>query len=432
MSHSFGELMANLSEFDIVNNELSIQGHLVTELASKYETPLYVYDGNIIQQNLSAVRTAFHDFKIFYSIKANPNPTICKLLAHNQCGADVSSGGELSLALKSGFKPKEMIFVGPGKTDKEIQYALSYNIGTIVAESMSELKRIDKIAAKMSKDVDVMVRINISTKIDNSPVRMAGGPSQFGIDEEDVIAQLKTFCSSHVSLVGIHVYSASQILAPATLFRMFESILDTAVKVSSEVGFDLKIIDMGGGFGIPYSQDEKALDIFKLGAQLHESIMKHGIDTRKTSLALELGRFLVGRAGIFLTKVIDVKKSRKKTFVITDGGINFLMRPAFYKLNYPTFLANKIKEKPSQKCTVVGPLCTPFDQLAADIDLPLVQIGDIIGILKTGAYGYSMSMISFLSHPSPAEVLILDEREYLIRRAGNFDNISGEPLFLEI
>ncbi|MFY3742034.1 MAG: diaminopimelate decarboxylase [Candidatus Nitrosomirales archaeon] len=432
MSHSFGELLANLPEFDIVNNELSIQGHLVTELASKYETPLYVYDGNIVQQNLSAVRTAFNGFKIFYSIKANPNPTICKLLAHNQCGADVSSGGELSLALKTGFKPKDIIFVGPGKTDKEIEYALSCSIGTIVAESTNELKRIEKIATKMSKVVDVMVRINTSTKIDCSPVRMVGGPSQFGIDEEDAIAQLKDFHSSHVILVGIHVYSASQILDASALFRMFESILDTAKRISNEVGLDLKIIDMGGGFGISYSQDEKALDISKLGAQVHEAIIRHGIDMRRTSLALELGRFLVGRAGIFLTKVIDVKESRKKTFVITDGGINFLMRPAFYKLNYPTFVVNKIKEKPSRKCTVVGPLCTPFDQLATDIELPPVQIGDIIGIFKTGAYGHSMSMVEFLSHPCPAEVLILDGQDYLIRRKGNFDNISGEPLVLEI
>jgi len=424
--------MTGLPEFDIVNNELSIQGHLVTELVSKYETPLYVYDVNIIKHSLSAVRSAFHGFKIFYSIKANPNPTICKLLAHNHCGANISSGGELSLALKAGFKPEDIIFVGPGKTDKEIEYALDRNIRTIIAESMNELKRIDKVAFKMSKVVDVMIRINTSTKIDSSPVRMVGGPSQFGIDEEDVIVQLKNFHSRHVNLVGIHVYSASQILDPVALFRMFDSILDTAQRISSETNLELKIIDMGGGLGIPYTHDEKALDIFKLGAQVHESIIRHGIDMRKTSLALELGRFLLGRAGIFLTKVIDVKESRKKIFVITDGGINFLMRPAFYKLNYPTFAVNKIKEKPSQKCTVVGPLCTPFDQLAVDIDLPPVKIGDIIGIFKTGAYGYSMSMVAFLSHPSPAEVLILDGQDYLVRRRGNFDNISGEPIHLEI
>jgi diaminopimelate decarboxylase len=432
MSHGFRELMTNIPEFDIVNNELSIQDHSVTELASKYETPLYAYDGNIIQNNLLAVRTAFPDFNIFYSIKANPNPTICKLLADNQCGADVSSGGELSLALKVGFKPKNIMFVGPGKTDKEIEYALSCGIGTIVAESINELKRIDKIAVRMSRDVDVMVRINTSTKVDISPVRMVGGASQFGIDEEDAVIQLKSFLSNHVSIVGIHVYSASQILDSAVLFRVFEDIIRTAKRISDEVGFSLRMIDMGGGFGIPYCKDEKPLDISRLGAQVQEAIMKHGIDTRKTSLALELGRFLVGRAGTFLTKVIDVKESRKRTFVITDGGINFLMRPAFYKLNYPTLVVNKITEEPIQKCTVVGPLCTPFDQLATDIDLPSVQIGDIIGIFRTGAYGYSMSMVTFLSHPSPAEVLILDGKDYLIRRRGNFDNVSGEPLYLEI
>lgn len=421
-----------LSHFDILGNELAIQQIPITEIVSKYGTPSYIYDGNIILRRLKFVKESFPGFKILYSIKANPNLAISKLLAHNGCDAEVSSGGELRLAILAGFNPKNIIFVGPAKTDEEIEYAITSDIGTFAIESHNELNRIERICSRLSKSINILVRINIEIDLGNSsPEKMVGGASKFGIDEESVF-ELKKYKLQYANLIGIHVYSASQILDSHTLVLIFQKIFSVARKISSELGFTLKTIDMGGGFGIPYNKKESDLDLSSLGNQTLLAAVEQGIVPSKTNLIFELGRFLVATSGIFVTKIIDIKTSRKRTYVLTDGGVNCFARPLIMKMNHPTFVANKITKPTTMKCVVGGPLCTPFDVIANDIFLPETEIGDILCIFNAGAYGFSMSILHFLSHPLPAEILIFDKKMYLIRRRGTFDDIFGEQKDIQL
>jgi len=357
-----------LEYFDLKQEELHIGGCEVSDLVEKWGTPLYVYDWGIAKKKFSILERAFPSFDIFYSVKANPSLSISALFNLMGSGAEVASSGELYLALKAGFQPQDIIFVGPAKTNEEIEYAINSDIYAIVAESLNELERISVIAEKLRKELGVMIRANTKVPVDFSPEKMVGGPSKFGIEEEN-LNSVAEFDSKHLQLLGTHVYTASQVLDVQSLLEHNQRILNLACSFSSELGFRLQCVDFGGGFGVPYSEDETEFDISTFSEGMKELIQRKASEynLESTRFIFELGRYLVAEGGVYLTKVIDIKESRGKKYLITDGGMNQQVRPSVMKLNHPTLIVNKLNQEKMEKVDIGGPCCTPFDLLARNI-----------------------------------------------------------------
>ena len=391
-------------------------------------TPLYVYSGDVINTAFSEVRKLFPAFDIVYSFKANPGLAICARLRSLGAGADVSSMGELQAALRAGFDPGDIFFVGPAKTEAELTLAVETGIYAIVVESVQELALIDKIAAASGKRQRVMLRINTSEE-PSSPEVMVGGPSKFGLDEETVVERIRAVETASVDIAGIHVYSASQVLDAAFICRHITHVLDLALRLSDEVGFPLECIDFGGGFGIPYEEGEAELNLEEISKTSRELVEAHASELKGCRLVFELGRFLVGRAGVFLTRVLGVKESRGRRFVLTDGGMNAFTRPVFMGVRHPIRLVSRMGAPPEAEYNVCGPICTPIDCIGKEVVLPRVETGDVIGVFNAGAYGYTMSIMDFMSLGRPAEVLTENGNVKLIRRARSPESVlDGQVL----
>jgi len=358
--------------------------------------------------------------EIFFSFKANPNLEILKIIRKGKCGADISSLGELFLAKKSGFKGEDIVFAGPGKKEKEIEEAIKENIFSINAESLTELKRINSISEKFKKKTRVALRINPTPSSQNSALlKMGKRETQFGIPEEILFEKkfIKEISSlKHINIEGIHLFSGTQILCPKEILDNFKYAVSLAKKLSQF--FPINFIDFGGGFGVPYDYlKEHTLDINILSQGLKDILRKDPFLTKKR-IIFELGRFIVAESGVFVTKVVDVKTCRRKKFAVLDGGINNLLRVSFLRENHPVINFSRTSKK--EKFTLVGPLCTPLDILGEDVKLSSPKIGDLIGILNAGAYGFSESMPYFLSHPICGEYLYDEKKVFVIREPLSF------------
>ncbi|HEC91847.1 MAG TPA: diaminopimelate decarboxylase, partial [Candidatus Atribacteria bacterium] len=365
--------------------------------------------------------------------KANPNLAICKILFSLGAGAEVSSLGELKTALKVGFEPNNILFVGPGKTEEEILYAVNNGIYALVAESVEEIQLIENTAEKLGKQVNVLLRINTIERPKVSPEIMVGGPSKFGFDEESVIDQLSSIRMQYVKPIGIHVYSASQILDSDFICEHLQNVLQLSLRLSGEIGFQLKCTDFGGGFGVPYHPGEKELELQKISDEAKRLLEEYRPFISNCRLIFEIGRFLVAEAGIFVTRVIRIKESRGKYFIITDGGINHLTRPAFMGVNHPVRILNKITSENQSEYEICGPSCTPLDVIGTRVRLPMPEEGDIIGIFNVGAYGYTMSMVNFLSFGWPKEIMVDDGKIFVIRKSKKPEQLfKDQPLPDEI
>jgi diaminopimelate decarboxylase len=403
--------------------ELTISGMAASKLAERYGTPLYVYDLSIVQKKYEMIKEALAGFDVFYSVKANPNMHIVKRLMSLGAGLEIASAGELFLARKAGVSTGDIIFAGPGKTDSELRGAMIAGIHAINVESVGELRRIEAIADELQKDVAVALRINTLQTADSAPERMVGGPSKFGFDEESVVSDLSSISLKRARIIGIHVYAASGVLDVDELLAHFKRTLELAVRLSEEIGFSLRFIDFGGGFGVPYSEGQAELDLKAYAAGVQDVLAEESkrSDLGGIRLAFELGRYLVAECGVYLTRVIDVKQSRGSTFIITDGGMNHFVRPAFVKVEHPAVIATDL-DGTGTTATVGGPLCTPIDVLVSRLDVGSVKPGDLVAVFNTGAYGYSMSMLHFLSHPLPAEVVIDRGVSVLARKRGGVED----------
>jgi diaminopimelate decarboxylase len=415
-----------LHGFSQEGSELQIGPWSASQLTRRYGTPLYVYDGAIIEEAYHLVERAFPQFEVFYSIKANPSLAICTLLRHLGSGAELASGGELHLASVAGFEPHKIVFAGPAKTDEELALAIRTGIASVNVESFSELKRLELIAKSEHKRVNACLRINTRESSVSTPEIMVGGPSKFGIDEELVFEELGNLDFKYVNIIGIHVYTASQILDVGSVISNLNRTLELASTCSRWEGFRLRFIVFGGGFGVPYDEHEQELKIPSLANKVSEMIRKsnYNYSISDIRLVLELGRFLVARAGVFLTRVTEVKKSRGKLYIITDGGMNQFLRPVLMDLNHPTLIVTKLGELETNTADIGGPLCTPLDVIASEVEIPEVEVGDIVGLFNAGAYGFSMSMMDFLGHPRPSEILLYNGHSHLIRRRGAFKDIT--------
>ena len=392
-----------------------IDGLDLDGLLAKHPAPCYVYSASVIREKYDLLKQHFPGFEVFFSFKANPNLAIARMLLGLGAGADVSSLGELKGAFKVGFKPANILFVGPAKTEEEIRYAVANGIAAVVAESPYELALIDELAGKLNKPARVMLRINTLEK-PTAPEIMVGGPSKFGIDEETAVEAVRGIALKHATIVGIHAYAASQVLDPDFIAGHVAYVADMSLRLAGAIGFDLQVIDFGGGFGIPYKDADAELDVAKIGAAAGPARERVLAAYPGCRLAFEIGRYLIAEAGVFLTRVVRIKASRGKQFVLTDAGLNHFSRPVFQRLNHPVRLVNKMTAPPVGIFDVGGPICTPLDVSGKAVALPDPKIGDVVGFFDAGAYGHTMSMVNFMSLGWPAEVLVDDGRTLIIRK----------------
>jgi diaminopimelate decarboxylase len=392
-----------------------IDGLDLDSLLAKHPTPCYVYSASVIREKYDILKQHFPGFEILFSFKANPNLAVARMLLGLGAGADVSSLGELKGAFKVGFKPGNILFVGPAKTEEEIRYAVANGIAAVVAESPYELALIDELAGKLNKPARVMLRINTLEK-PTAPEIMVGGPSKFGIDEEVAVEAVRGVVLKHATIVGIHAYAASQVLDPDFIGGHVAYVADMSLRLAKAIGFDLQVIDFGGGFGIPYKNDDDELDVARIAASAAPARERVLAAYPACRLVFEIGRYVIAEAGVFLSRVVRIKASRGKQFVLTDAGLNHFSRPVFQRLNHPVRLVNKMTAPAAGTFDVGGPICTPLDVSGKAVALPDPKIGDVVGFFDAGAYGHTMSMVNFMSLGWPAEVMVDDGRTLVIRK----------------
>jgi diaminopimelate decarboxylase len=416
----------------IEKGQMHVGGIPVRALAEQVGTPFYVYNGDALVKKVRAVRSALGpETELYFSIKANPSLGVCQLVAREGVGAELASIGELHVAEKAGFPAERAIFAGPGKTNEELERAVRWGIESVNVESAGELERLSAVAAQLGKTARACLRINPKEQVKGAQMRMGGGPTQFGIDEEDLGAVIERFQGRpHLSIVGIHVYVGSQLFDIDALIANCQHILDIGVGVSQRLKKPLQSIDLGGGFAIPYFDNSPDFDL-----SAFSTAYRAVVDRCKTTPALaqakliiELGRYLVAESGLYVTRVIDVKSSRGTTYVVADGGMNHHITATgnfgqVFRKPYPVAILNRMTDRCDAQVAVVGPCCTPLDVIGQKIAAPKVEPGDLVGIFYSGAYGYSASSLGFLSHPTPAEVLVMDGKSTVLRDAGKPDGV---------
>ena len=415
--------------FPSSKEELCIGDVPISTLADYYGTPFFVYDGGIIDQKWRLLRDALPDvFSICYSVKANPSQTILKHFLSKGAGLEIASAGEFCQALHAGCLPEKIIFAGPGKTEKELEFVLGQGIGEIHLESLGEAERISAIAQKQFIRARVALRVNPGGEAEGGAMRMGGRPAAFGVDEEtldDVLDRLLAL--KGLDFRGIHIFAGTQILDHQILASQYRKGLEIALRVATRFGSPLHTVDFGGGLGIPYFSHESALDTQKLKQEL--AMLFEGVrDEPRLSGAhflVEPGRYLVGECGVYVARVSDVKISRGKKFLILDGGMHHHLSASgnlgqTIKRNYPVAVLNKLNAPVEETFEVAGPLCTPLDVLARNASLPRTDVGDLVGVFQSGAYARSASPLGFLSHATPPEIWVEGHIHHLIRRRGEF------------
>ena len=398
-------------------DDLLIGGETVASVAKRFGTPLYLYDANIILNRVGRIQQGFPEFMLFYSIKSNPNQAICAMMARRGLGAEIVSQGEFDLARQVGFDIHNLAITGPGKRRDELETYINAGAETIYAESLRDVQLIEEISTEQQVSTLVLVRVNTAQAVNGAHEKMGGVPSQFGIPEEDVVGVLAGTRRQYVEFIGIHAFAASQVINPSVLLDHFTRTAVMSKKVASDVGFPLKVINFGGGFGVPYDCMDQHLDIETLGVAVSNAL-KEVFPERasKPIFYLELGRYLVAECGIFLTEVLDVKRSRGITFVVTDAGINNFARPAMpWASQHPCALVSKMSSKPSGIYRVVGPLCQPSDVLCNSVELADPCPGDVVAFFNAGAYGYTLSPQQYHSKTMPAEVLYYEGNFHVVR-----------------
>jgi diaminopimelate decarboxylase len=396
-----------------------VQGNSIDELAGRFGTPLYVYDGDVLKSVYRRLRESLHPrIDIFYSAKANPNVSVCAVLRALGAGVEVSSLAELVMACNAGAPGRDVIFLGPGKSPDELRACCEHGIHAIVCESLDELAAVD--ALRPGPDTRVLLRLNPAFAAAGSRLSMGGKPRQFGIDQEILLrsgAALKAL--KHTRVAGVHAYLGTRILDAGAIIRNTHGILAAAAELSGELGFPLEVVDVGGGLGVAYFEDEKDLDLDVMAEGVNNEVASFLRTHPGTRIITELGRYLVGWAGMYVVRVRYVKESRGEQFIIADGGTNHHMAAvgigSFVKRNFPIRLLTSRGGPADRTYTITGPLCTPNDVIGKQVPLPEVRPGDLIGVERSGAYGPSASPVLFLSHGHPAEVLVLDGVPYLVR-----------------
>lgn len=404
-----------------MSESAALGGVPVTELVERFGTPLYVYDGATITDRYRELRERLHPaVRMFYSLKANPNISVCALLHSLGASAEVSSLTELVTAERAGVPAEDIMFLGPGKSRNEITACLKGEV-TLICESLGELALIDELAEELGTTARVVLRVNPGFAVKGSGLTMGGKPRQFGIDEA-VLLEESDLAGRHpsVRLCGFQAYLGTRFLSEEMIAENTGRILDLAERLGQHLKVDLGVVDVGGGLGVAYFAGERDLDVAALAEQLNPVFGAFHERHPQTVLVMELGRYLVGHSGTYAVQVRYVKESMGERFAVADGGTNHHMAAvgigSFVKRNFPMRLLNRDSTAEPVKWNVTGPLCTPNDTIGKAVDLPGdLRPGDVIGVERSGAYGPTASPVHFLSHGYPAEVLIHEGEPRLVR-----------------
>ncbi|NIA32048.1 MAG: pyridoxal-dependent decarboxylase, exosortase A system-associated [Actinobacteria bacterium] len=406
-------LKSALSHFEQKDGQLLVNGHLVAEIAEEYSTPLYIYDSSFLSGRHKMLRKMLpQDLEITYAVKANPNAQVLRILGKLYDGVDIASRGEMVKALKVGIPAQQMSFTGPGKSSAELEYAIKLGIGSISVENEREIEHIRTICEQNDLSANILIRVNPDFELARSGMKMGGGPKQFGIDSEKVPALVSSLKNAkRTRLRGIHIFSGSQNLVADAIVETFEKIIDYACSLSATTQIPLDIVNLGGGFGIPYYFNDSDLDLSAVGAGLRQVLANAKKNLPGTRFKIELGRYIVGESGMYVGKILYRKESRGEIFIIIDGGLhhhlaasgNFGQKMVHRPM--PITIANAL-DNPIEKVNVVGALCTPLDTFGTNVELPRAKEGDLVVVLNSGAYGFSASPLGFLSHNPPKEVVL--------------------------
>lgn len=398
--------------FPAIDGELSVGGVPLSLLAARVgRTPFYAYDRGLISQRVAELRAVLPaQISLHYAIKANPMPAVVGHLAGLVDGLDVASGAEMLVALDAGMDPREVSFAGPGKSEGELAQAVAAGI-LVNVESMRELGLLAAIGERLGRRARVAVRVNPDFALKSSGMAMGGGPKQFGIDAEQVPQALAEIGRLGLGFEGFHIFSGSQNLRAEAICEAQSQAFELASRLAADAPSPVTTLNLGGGLGIPYFPGERPIDLAPIGARLHEIVEAAKTRLPGAELVIELGRFLVGEAGIYVARVIDKKLSRGELFLVTDGGLHHHLAASgnfgqVIRKNYPVEIGTRAGSEARELASVVGPLCTPLDLLADRMDLAAAEPGDLVVVFQSGAYGLTASPHRFLSHPAPLEVLV--------------------------
>jgi diaminopimelate decarboxylase len=401
-----------MDQFPVVDDCLVVGGIRLPELARRVgRTPFYAYDRRLISERVELLRSQLpRQVHIHYAMKANPMPEVVAHLAGLVDGLDVASAGELQVALQAGTRPEAISFAGPGKLDAELEAAVAAGI-VVNLESEGEMERLAAIASRNGARARVNVRVNPDFELKSSGMKMGGGPKPFGVDAERVPAMLHRIGALGLDFQGFHIFSGAQNLRAAAIAEAQRNSVELALRLAQHAPGPVRVLNIGGGFGIPYFPGDERLELSLIGRNLAGIL--EGLESRlpQAQVCLELGRFLVGEAGIYVCRVIDRKISRGHCFLVTDGGLHHHLAASgnfgqVVRKNYPVVVGNRLRGAEREAASVVGPLCTPLDLLADNMEMAKAEPGDLIVVFQSGAYGLSASPTAFLGHPPPAEILV--------------------------
>ncbi len=402
-----------MEHFSCIDNQLIINDKTLRQLhAIAGQTPFYAYDRTLIKKRVTYLKQLLpKQLSLHYALKANPFTPLVDFMALLVDGLDVASHNELMSALNSGMAKKSISFAGPGKSDMELKAAINSQI-LINVESLTELQRINNIASKDKIPARIALRLNPDFELKNSGVQMSGGAKPFGIDCEQLSEIIPVLNSAWLEFKGFHIFTGSQNLRSGLLIECHQKIFALTQKLIDTFHLNISQVNIGGGFGIPYFPGDQPLDISAVTKNLQQLVNQYPFALQGIEIILELGRYLVGEAGIYVCQVVDVKQSRGKKFVIVNGGLHHHLANSgnfgqVIRKNYPLLIGNKCsKETAREIVTVNGPLCTPLDILAKDVLLARCEIGDYFVVLQSGAYGKTASPENFLGQPLVRELLV--------------------------
>ncbi len=399
-------------QFPVAKGELVIGGISLSLLAHRVgSTPFYAYDRAPIRARIAHLRRVFPEkLGLHYAVKANPMPALVGFMCPLVDGLDVASAGEMRLALNAGATGSNISFAGPAKQKHELLQAVAAGV-LVNVESFREVTELGAISQRLGLPARISVRINPDFELKSAGMKMGGGSQQFGVDVEQMPSLMQHIQACSVCFEGFHIYCGSQNLNSEALCSAQTQSYDLALRLSDLTKVPLQSLNLGGGFGIPYFPGESRLKVEALGENLHLLVEKASRDMPSAKLALELGRFLVGEAGVYVTKIVDRKESRGRIFLVTDGGLHHHLAASgnfgqVIRKNYPVAIGTQMHKGAKEIVSVVGPLCTPLDVLADRVNMPHAAEGDLVVVFQSGAYGATASPQAFLGHPPCIEVVV--------------------------
>ncbi len=401
-----------LCPFPEVDGCLAVGGIPLDRLAARVgSTPFYAYDRSVLTQHVKGLRAILpRAVDLHYAMKANPMPAIVQTMVGLVDGLDLASAGEMKVALDAGADPDEMSFAGPGKRPEELRQAVAAGV-TINVESAAEIPHIVAAGEELGVRPRVAIRVNPDFELKSSGMKMSGGAKQFGIDAEVVPDVLRSLASLDIEFRGFHIYTGSQNLRAEAICDAQRQTVDLAIRLAADAPAAFPVLNIGGGFGVPYFPGDTPLELAPIVENLESLCEQTAKALPSAKVVIELGRYLVAHSGVYVARVVDRKISRGQVYLVTDGGMHHHLAASgnfgqVIRKNYPVVSGTRFAEPADETASVVGPLCTPLDLLGDKVQLPHMEVGDLVCVLMSGAYGYTSSPLQFLSHPAPAQVLV--------------------------